>query len=98
MFRTVGTPTLGVGRWGHFDLAGNVAEWIMDVFDENYYQQFALGQCDNCINAPGDAMAVQVHRGDNGLASAISLRVTARGSNDGTSRTAGIGVRCARLP
>jgi sulfatase modifying factor 1 len=28
----VGTATLGAGRWGQLDLAGNVNEWILDSY------------------------------------------------------------------
>jgi formylglycine-generating enzyme len=38
-FRPVGSTPLGVGRWGHFDLAGSVGEWVFDAFDEYAYKR-----------------------------------------------------------
>ncbi|HET9956380.1 MAG TPA: SUMF1/EgtB/PvdO family nonheme iron enzyme [Polyangiaceae bacterium] len=32
----VGSLPLGIGRFGQLDLAGNVREWVADVFSENY--------------------------------------------------------------
>ena len=33
----VGTTPDGAGRWGHQDLAGNLAEWSFDCFEEGFY-------------------------------------------------------------
>jgi sulfatase modifying factor 1 len=40
-----GSAPLGVGRWGHLDLAGSVWEWTLDV-----YGSYTTDPCDDCAN------------------------------------------------
>jgi sulfatase modifying factor 1 len=42
----VGSKPLGVGRWGHADLVGNAAEWVLDWYRDPY----AVVPCENCID------------------------------------------------
>jgi formylglycine-generating enzyme required for sulfatase activity len=47
----VGRAQAGVGRWGHLDLAGGVAEWVFDVYRLNYKGNLDKPMaCDNCAN------------------------------------------------
>jgi formylglycine-generating enzyme len=45
----VGSKPTGNGRWGQADLAGNVSEWLLDYYSEEYEES-----CVDCLNAtPG---------------------------------------------
>jgi formylglycine-generating enzyme required for sulfatase activity len=51
-FRPVGSMPLGVGRWGHYDLAGSVSEWVFDAFDADAYKTPSPG-LDPVVTTPG---------------------------------------------
>jgi formylglycine-generating enzyme required for sulfatase activity len=94
----VGTITGGVGRFGHFDLAGNVDEWVMDGYSGSYYD---LTACNNCINLTDTTQ--RVLRGGSYWSSASEIRAAARRSarpEQGTVVDSDIdwsmGFRCAR--
>lgn len=84
----VGTRTAGDGRWGQSDLAGNVLEWMLD-----WYAPY-VNKCENCVNLTA-AMA-KVIRGGSFLKDPSILRTGYRGSFAPTSRSNGLGFRCAR--
>ena len=48
---SVGTTPDGAGRWGHQDLAGNLAEWSFDCYAEDFYESSEAGG-DNPVNLP----------------------------------------------
>jgi formylglycine-generating enzyme required for sulfatase activity len=86
----VGTKPAGDGRWGHSDLAGNVAEWTLD-----WTATYAL-PCMDC--AALTATATRTIRGGNYNQAATVARTTTRGSFPPASRFPGVGARCARAP
>jgi sulfatase modifying factor 1 len=88
----VGSRPAGAGRWGHHDLAGNVAEWTLDVFASPY----TPGACVDCafLTPPGDrAVAGGAHSSGGPI-----LLVAARGKGGPVVRSDGLGARCARTP
>jgi formylglycine-generating enzyme required for sulfatase activity len=87
----VGSESLGNGRWGHADLAGNVREWVLDYHASPYPTP-----CNNCANlTPGTNRAV---RGGGHSSSAVLLRVPTRSVVAPTDRSYSLGFRCARAP
>ena len=86
----VGTATMGAGRWGHFDLAGNVNEWSLDWFG-GY-----SGSCTNCANLTGGSY--RVVRGGYYDSAASYMPATSRGDDPPADRSVCIGFRCARTP
>jgi formylglycine-generating enzyme required for sulfatase activity len=90
----VGTKPAGNGRWGHADMAGNVAEWTLDWF---WYDYLACQDCAHVAQyAPQDPY--RVSRGGSYTDTVGGIFATSRaahgpGQGDGTS-----GVRCARAP
>jgi sulfatase modifying factor 1 len=80
----------GNGLWGQADLAGNVAEWVLDDFAPY------ANPCVDCV-AMGDA-ATKVNRGGSFNAPASSLYGAARVGLDPSSRSGAVGFRCARAP
>ena len=54
----VGSRSLGAGRWGHLDLAGNAWEWVRDEYSPTY-----LVPCDDCIQLTGDGSGDHILRG-----------------------------------
>lgn len=86
----VGTTTAGQGRWGHFDLSGNVQEWLLD------WMATYAGTCVDCAN-----LAVtpnRVIRGGSFGDGAGAIRSGTRLPQAPTARTHLGGVRCARAP
>jgi formylglycine-generating enzyme len=85
----VGTKRNGNARYGHTDLAGNIAEWLLDFKDP--FQN----PCVNCARL-GNLSERMTHGGAFDDPDS-RLRVTNRdGSRDPNNRFAKIGVRCAR--
>jgi formylglycine-generating enzyme required for sulfatase activity len=86
----VGTSSLGVGRWGQLDLAGEMKEWMLDFFNSEY--------ADPCTDCGGYSQAsdmygpgVHVYRDWSG-----SPFSAYRGPGH-VARSDG-GFRCARTP
>ena len=88
----VGTHAPGAGKWGHDDLAGNVAEWVRDG------DSSTAATCNDCID-PADRGGVRRVRGGafNSAANA-QVRVAAHETADPTAPSERIGIRCARAP
>jgi sulfatase modifying factor 1 len=92
-YTPVGTATLGAGRWGQLDLAGDVWEWMLD-----WYTTY-VDPCIDCsyLTATG---AGRVFRGGgwSNIESSLELFATDRQATDATYRESAIGFRCARTP
>ena len=87
----VGSFPQSLSPYGLHDMAGNVAEWVQDWYDPNYYRSAPLS------NPTGpERGAIKSMRGGSWLKPAISLRTTDRdwGTMDG--RPSGTGFRCAK--
>lgn len=97
----VGTLPLGAGKWGHFDLAGNVGELVLDVVQDG----MASGACNDCATlAPNvlkgggagrlDAQFIVVGGGWD--SSVASLQNSTYGTTRDDNVVANVGFRCAR--
>lgn len=89
--RRPGSYPLGVGRYNHFDLAGNVAEWMLDAYDEGYYAGEG-NACQDCVSSKGENRSL---RGGSFQAEEFYLRSAARFSWPPSSPVVRAGVRCA---
>lgn len=88
----VGSASLGAGRWGQLDLAGDVSEWNLD------YEAPFGDPCIDCTALGGGSG--RVNRGGSFRSSAVPyLQSFFRGDLlYATDRTAAFGIRCARAP
>ncbi len=86
----VGTATLGAGRWGQLDLAGNVNEWSLDSFAP--YAE----PCADCASL--EVAPYRVIRGGYFYNHASYLLPAARSDDPPAARSICIGFRCARTP
>jgi formylglycine-generating enzyme required for sulfatase activity len=87
----VGSRPLGRGRWGQYDLAGNVSEWMWDGGQDCYDTPDA---CDDC----GTTLFIddKSQRGGSFFHYEEGLAVAAEDGWAGTDRMAFAGFRCAR--
>jgi formylglycine-generating enzyme required for sulfatase activity/ABC-type phosphate transport system substrate-binding protein len=89
----VGTASMGAGRYGQLDLAGEIWQWTLDWYNGHTY----ANQCTDCEYGKSDGLG-RVPRGGCFLNSQTYFPPF-RGNNDPTSRNGGIiGFRCARPP
>ena len=87
----VGSKSTGVGRFGQLDLAGSTWEWVLDWY-ASYPTTVGLNY------AKVDTGSTRVYRGGSFSLDATNLPAASRFSRSQTSRSYGIGVRCARNP
>ena len=83
------SPT-GDGKWGHADLAGNVAEWVLD------YSGAYPTPCTNCANLTPSAQ--RVTRGGSYADDPNQVENILRGQQQPSARSPKTGFRCARAP
>jgi len=99
----VGSAPEGAGRWGHLDLAGNLAEWSFDCFEEEFYGSL---QADVANPASVPASGASPCQSDgtwddihtlrsNGGEDHDDLRSSSRSYMGGSDAFASIGLRCA---
>ncbi len=87
----VGSFPAAASPYGLLDMAGNVAEWVQDWYDPNYYRSAPL------TNPSGpDRGAIKSMRGGSWLKPAVSLRTSDRDWGTMDSRPSGTGFRCAK--
>jgi formylglycine-generating enzyme required for sulfatase activity len=85
----VGTYTEGASWVGALDMAGNVTEWVNDLYEETYYGRLSTW------NPLGPAAgSTRVIRGGAWMNTPINLLTTSRNQIDPTYRTDHIGFRC----
>jgi len=88
--RLVGLTPKGDARWGHSDLAGNLVEWTLDY----YYDDYQSNVCDDCIDVrPGDD--VRVLRGGYYFADRYFSKAAYRDSSSSSTSSPYAGFRCA---
>lgn len=87
----VGSFPEAMSPYGVVDMAGNVAEWVQDWYDPNYYRSAPL------TNPTGpERGAIKSMRGGSWLKPAVSLRTSDRDWGTMDSRPSGTGFRCAK--
>ena len=83
----------GVSPYGAFDMAGDVWEWVADIYDANYYAASPLANPLGPTSGP-----YRVIRGGSWDSNGMSLRTSRRSWNDPSSANIYIGFRCGRNP
>lgn len=90
----IGDRAKGQSPYGAHDLAGNLYEWVMDWYAENYYGNFATAPAVN-PRGPKEGTA-KVQRGGSYINSPYRLRSTFRTKGDPTEEDPHVGFRCAQ--
>jgi formylglycine-generating enzyme required for sulfatase activity len=90
--QNVGSKSLGNGRYGQTDLAGNVLEWVFDGYKTPYDET----SCINCAYLT--ASPLRGIRGGSFPRDEKTLPAGSRGNNAPENRLQNIGARCARTP
>jgi formylglycine-generating enzyme required for sulfatase activity len=85
---TVGSLVGGVGKWGHFDLAGNVSEWTFDAYALAYDNP-----CADCAHLDGTDRSIRGGAFDD---QAPVLFSSARAHKPPTTLAFRTGFRCAK--
>jgi formylglycine-generating enzyme required for sulfatase activity len=89
-----GTLRWSEGRYGTYDLAGNVAEWVLDYYSPAGYAD--LPRDTPVRRVPVDRDSRRVVRGGSWLDLRLSGRAYARSAHNPAVRSPLIGFRCAR--
>jgi formylglycine-generating enzyme required for sulfatase activity len=92
-FVPVGSFPLGRGRWGHMDLAGNMAEWILDTVEPAPYEGAPCNDCADLIPGPGNYRVV---RGGSMHTRERDMRAAGRGLGEPHAQGDALGIRCAQ--
>ena len=90
----VGSRAKGLGRYGHWDLAGSLWEWTLDHYDATFYQ--SVGTCKDCAEL--SASTPRSIRGGNFTSLAKFLRASGRASKAPRTTDPYAGFRCAQSP
>jgi formylglycine-generating enzyme required for sulfatase activity len=91
-FAPVGSHPNGNARWGQSDLAGNLWEWLLDVYLSAY-----PSECNNCANLGGNTQRVARGGGLTTMGTGVDfLRAAFRNWEDPEDFADRIGIRCAR--
>jgi formylglycine-generating enzyme required for sulfatase activity len=87
----VGSKPAGVGKWGQYDLAGNVAEWVWDAWQACYATP---DQCSDCGTTLGGDQKVAC--GGDFLSYAGQITVISRSADFADGADSNFGFRCVR--
>lgn len=90
-----GTKRAGTGRWGHQELAGSTAEWVLD-FNEgpgSRANTFPFSECDNCANLV--ATPARTTRGGGFESDTHEITAESRRGLEPVLMRADTGFRCA---
>ena len=90
----IGDRDKGQSPYGAYDLAGNLYEWVMDWYAENYYLNFAGSPAIN-PHGPAEGTA-KVQRGGSYINSPYRLRSSFRTKDDPNETDQNVGFRCAQ--
>jgi formylglycine-generating enzyme required for sulfatase activity len=87
----VGSHSAGISQYGVWDLAGNVWEWVSDIYSEDYYSQ----PIECWVDPIGpDSGSQRVIRGGSFFDIISYLRVTSRNGPEELSYSFKTGLRC----
>jgi formylglycine-generating enzyme required for sulfatase activity len=90
----VGDHDKGQSPYGAHDLAGNLYEWVMDWYAEDYYMNFASTPAVN-PRGPSEGTA-KVQRGGSYINGPYRLRSSFRTKGDPAEQDPNVGFRCAQ--
>jgi formylglycine-generating enzyme len=90
----VGSLAMGNGKWGHADLAGNVAEWTFDWFVDPY--PLPCKNCETVDAGEAEGGPMRVFRGGGYYYEPSYLTTWSRQADLPSNRDDSYGVRCAR--
>jgi formylglycine-generating enzyme required for sulfatase activity len=90
----IGDRDKGQSPYGAHDLAGNLYEWVMDWYAEDYYMNFASNPAVN-PRGPAEGTA-KVQRGGSYINSPYRLRSSFRTKSDPAEHDPHVGFRCAQ--
>ena len=90
----IGDRDKGQSPYGAHDLAGNLYEWVMDWYAEDYYLNFAANPAIN-PRGPSEGTA-KVQRGGSYINSPYRLRSSFRTKGEPTEQDPNVGFRCAQ--
>lgn len=90
----IGNHHMGQSPYGVQDLAGNLYEWVMDWYAEDFYSSFINGPA---INPRGPSEGtVKVQRGGSYINTPYRLRSSFRTKGDPAEQDPNVGFRCAQ--
>ncbi|MFO0698441.1 MAG: formylglycine-generating enzyme family protein [Nitrospira sp.] len=90
----IGNHHMGQSPYGVQDLAGNLYEWVMDWYAEDFYSSFINSPA---INPRGPAEGTaKVQRGGSYINTPYRLRSSFRTKGDPTEQDPNVGFRCAQ--
>jgi formylglycine-generating enzyme required for sulfatase activity len=92
----VGQLFAGRSRWGSFDLAGGLGEWVLDAYSASWYAM--TPECSDCANLGSDGSENRGVRGGVFHNVAGNLRAASRGSAKPSDRGFRVGFRCVVDP
>jgi formylglycine-generating enzyme required for sulfatase activity len=90
----VGSVPAGNGLWGQSDLAGEMMQWMLDLWKSPY----STWTCDDCADTTDTSAVYRVARGSDFSATATWLPAANRSDFVLTLRDFQQGFRCARTP